>query len=82
VQFIRDNPKFKGELMINCIVNCKGELVQCRVDNKSGNDELDKQVLAVIKSMTKWTAGVLDGNTVDCSVLFDIHLKKGKISIS
>jgi len=30
--------------MINYIVNYKGELVRCMVD-KSGNAELDKQVL-------------------------------------
>lgn len=82
VSFIKDNPKFKGKLMIHCLMNCKGEMVQCTVDNKSGNDELDKQVLAVFATLKQWTPGTLDGKAVDTSELFSIQVKKGVISFN
>ncbi|HEU4717698.1 MAG TPA: energy transducer TonB [Bacteroidia bacterium] len=82
IQFLKDNPKFKGKMMINCIINCKGEMIKCTVDNKSGNDELDKQVLAIFQDMKKWTPGTLDGNAVDTTVLYSIEIKKGKITVS
>jgi TonB family protein len=82
VKFLADNPKFKGEMMINCIINCSGEMIRCEVDNRSGNDELDAQILAVFKKLTKWTPGVLNGKAVDAVELFSIEIKKGKITIS
>lgn len=81
VTFLKQNPKFKGKLMINCIINCTGVLIRCTVDNKSGNDELDKEVLAVFNSLTKWHPGQLNGQNVDSTVLYDIRIKKGVITI-
>ncbi len=82
VKFLQENPKFKGEMMINCIINCSGEMIRCEVDNKSGNDELDQQILAVFKKLTKWTPGLLNGQAVDAVELFTVEIKKGKITIS
>jgi hypothetical protein len=82
LQFLKNNPKFKGSIMINCIINCKGEMVKCDVDNKSGNDDLDKAVLAIFAPMKTWQAGKLSGNSVDCSVLFSIDFKKGKAKLN
>jgi hypothetical protein len=81
VAFLSANPKFSGKMMIHCIVSCKGEMIVCEVDNKSGNDELDQQILAVFKTLTKWTPGTLNGEAVDCSVLFSMEIKKGKITL-
>ena len=82
VDFVKQNPKFKGELMINCVINCSGDLIQCTVDNKSGNDELDSQVLAIFKTLTKWIPGKLNGKNVDSTELYSISVKKGVIKIS
>ena len=82
VQIIKDAPKTKGKLMISCVVNCKGEMVQCKVDNKSSNAELDKQVLMIFKALQKWTPGTLDGKEVDCEELYSIEVKKGVIRLT
>lgn len=81
VQYIKDHPKFSGKMMIHIVVNCKGEMIQCEVDNKSGEPDFDADVLHVFQKMRKWTAGTLDGNAVDCSVLYSIEVKKGKITV-
>src|SRR5688572_26336590 len=43
VKFIKENPTFKGKLIIDIIINCQGKLVQCAVGEKSGRAELDDQ---------------------------------------
>lgn len=82
VAFIKDNPKFKGSLMLSCIINCKGEMVKCEVDNKSGKNDLDEQVLAIFKTLLAWAPGKLWDNPVDCVELFSMDVKKGKITLN
>ncbi|MCW3085425.1 MAG: hypothetical protein JWP12_2791 [Bacteroidetes bacterium] len=79
--FLKENPHYKGTLMMSCIINCKGEMVRCEVDNKSGNDQLDQQVLAIFNTFKTWGAGTLNGNAVDCVELFSIDIKKGKVKM-
>jgi hypothetical protein len=67
--------------MVNCIINCKGELIRCEIDNKSGSDELDNQVLKVFSSLKTWKAGTLDGVAVDTTILYSIEIKKGIIHL-
>ncbi|MFM9984679.1 MAG: energy transducer TonB [Flavobacteriales bacterium] len=78
VQFLKDNPKFKGKGMVQIIVNCKGEVVSCKMDNKTKDPELDKQILDVFKKLVNWKAGTLDGKAVDSVLLFSFEIKKGK----
>ena len=78
VQYLKDNPKFKGKGMVQIIVNCKGEVVSCKMDNKTKDPELDKQILDVFKNLANWKAGTLDGKPVDSLVLFSFEIKKGK----
>jgi hypothetical protein len=61
-------------------VNCKGELVQCRIDNKTQSEELDKQIVAVFAELKQWKAGTINGQTVDTVNLFSFTIKNGKIS--
>jgi hypothetical protein len=82
VNFIKVNPKFKGKMMINCIINCKGEMIRCEVDNKSGEEELDAEILKVFQTLKHWEPGKFNGAGVDCSELFSIEIKKGKIIVS
>ena len=81
VPFLKDNPKFKGKGMIGLIINCKGEVVQCKMDIKTKSPELDKQIEMVFNSLGEWKAGKLNGQKVDSSVLYSFKIKKGKITI-
>ena len=80
VQFLKDNPKYSDKGMIGIIINCKGEVVQCKMDNNTKEPELDKQIEAVFNSLGEWKAGKLYGKEVDSSKLFSFKIKKGKIT--
>ena len=78
VSFLKNNPKFSGKGMIGLIINCKGQLLQCKMDNKTKSEELDKQIEEVFKTLGEWKAGKLDGKEVDSSKLFSFKIKKGQ----
>lgn len=80
IQFLKDNPKYKDKGMMGLIVNCKGEVVQCKMDNKTKNEELDKQIETVFNSLGDWKNGTLNGKAVDSSLLFSFEIKNGKFS--
>jgi hypothetical protein len=80
IQFLKDNPKYKDKGMIGLVVSCKGEVVKCKMDNKTKNPELDKQIEAVFNSLGEWKAGKLNGKNIDSSELFSFKIKKGVIS--
>ena len=65
--------------MVGLIVNCKGELVQCAIDNKTKSSELDAQIVAVFAKLQKWTAGKVNNVPVDTSVLYSFTIENGKI---
>lgn len=78
VQFIKDNPKYSDKGMIGLIINCKGLVVKCEMDNKTKSEDLDKQIESVFNSLGDWTAGKLDSKEVDTSKLFSFKIKKGQ----
>jgi len=80
VAFLKDNPKYKDEGMMGLIINCKGEIVQCKMDNKTQSPELDKQIEAVFNSLGNWKSGKLNGKEVDTSLLYSFKIKKGVIT--
>lgn len=81
VQFLKDNPKFKGEGMVSVMINCKGEVVQCKIDNETSSSELDEQIVAVFKTINEgWKAGKLNKKSVDSMLLYSFTVKKGVIS--
>lgn len=77
--FLKENPKFKGEGMIAVYINCSGEMVLCKIDKSTKNDELDKQILETFKNLTGWKSGSLNGKDVDSILLFSFEIKKGKL---
>jgi hypothetical protein len=77
VTYIKENPKYKGDGMVSLIINCKGVVVQCKMDNKTKSEELDKQIVAVFNSLGTWKAGTLNGKEVDSVRLFSFSIKKG-----
>jgi hypothetical protein len=82
LKFLSENPTYTDNGMIGLIVNCKGELVQCKMDNKTKSAELDKQIETVFNSLGEWKAGKLDGKFVDTSNLFSFTIEKGKIKLN
>ena len=80
VEFIKTNPKYNDKGMIGLIISCKGEVVQCKMDNETKNKDLDKQIEAVFNSLGAWKAGELNGSAVDASMLFSFKIKNGKFS--
>jgi hypothetical protein len=80
VAFLKDNPKYKDKGMIGIVINCKGEVVKCKMDNKTKNSDLDKQIEAVFNSLGNWKAGKLNGKEVDTSRLFSFKINNGKFT--
>jgi hypothetical protein len=80
ISFLKDNPNYKDKGMIGLVINCKGEVVKCKMDNKTKSPELDKQIEAVFNSFGAWKAGKLNGKEVDTSRLFSFEIKNGKIT--
>ena len=80
VPFLLDNPRYKDKGMIGLFINCRGEVVQCKMDNKTKSEELDSQIEKVFNSLGDWKPGKLDGNEVDASELFSFTIKNGKFS--
>lgn len=81
VQFIKDNPACNDKGMVSLVINCKGEVVQCKIDNKTKSPVLDEQVVNVFKSLVSWKAGKLDGTNVDSIKLWSFEIKNGKIKL-
>ena len=82
LKFLSENPTYTDKGMIGLVVNCKGELVQCRMDNKTQSAELDKQIEAIFNSLGEWKAGKLDGKPVDTSNLFSFTIENGKVKLN
>jgi Gram-negative bacterial TonB protein C-terminal len=81
VEFLKDKPKYNDKGMVSIIINCKGEVVQCKIDNESKSPILDEQVVNVFKTLTSWKAGKLNGKEVDSMRLWSFEVKKGKITL-
>lgn len=79
VQYLKDNPKTKAKGMVSVMINCKGEVVQCKIDNSTQITELDAQIVAVFADLDQWTAGQYKGENVDSMRLYSFKIKKGFI---
>ena len=80
VEFLKTHPKFKAKGMVGLLINCYGDMVQCKMSNSTGDEELDAQIEAVFATLTKWKPGKLSGTNVDASELYSFKVKKGKIT--
>jgi hypothetical protein len=77
VTILKTHPKYKGKGMISLIINCKGIVVQCKMDKKTNDPELDKQIEAVFNSLGEWKAAKVSGLASDSGRLFSFEIKKG-----
>jgi hypothetical protein len=76
-----DKLNYNDKGMVSIIINCKGEVVQCKIDNKSKSPILDQQVVNVFKTLTSWKPGKLNGKDVDSMRLWSFEVKNGKIKL-
>lgn len=81
VAFLKQNTGYKDKGMVGLIINCKGEMVRCQIDNKTKSPELDDQIVAVFATLQNWKAGSINGQAVDTSVLYSFEIKDGKITL-
>jgi hypothetical protein len=81
VSFLKDKPTYEDKGMVSLIVNCKGELVKCEIDNKTKSPELDSQVVAVFALLKTWTPAKVKNQSVDSVVLYSFTIKNGKITL-
>jgi len=81
VTYLKDKSDYEDKGMVNLIVNCKGELVQCKIDTETKSPELDAQIVAVFEEMKKWTPGKVHNRPYDTILFYSFTIKKGKISI-
>lgn len=65
--------------IVGIVINCKGEVIQCKIDNKTKSEELDRQILAVFLTLTNWKPAKISGEKVDSMRLFGFDIEKGKI---
>lgn len=82
VLFLKEHQDYKDKGMVSVIINCKGEVVKCEMDNKTKDPELDKQIVAVFAVLGQWKAGKIGNKEVDSVKLFSFEIKKGKIRLN
>lgn len=82
VTFLKDSLNYNDKGMVNIIVNCKGEMVQCEIDNKTRHPELDQQIVNTFKGLGNWTAAELRGRRVDNATLWSFNIVNGKILLN
>lgn len=82
LQFLKDNPDYNDKGMINLIINCKGEVVQCKMDNKTKSPALDSQIEKIFNDLGEWKPGRLNKKNVDTSRLFSFKIENGRITIN
>jgi len=80
VRFLKENPDYNDKGMIGIIINCKGIVVQCKMDNKTRSEELDHQIESVFNSLGEWKPGKLKKKNVDSIRLFKFVIEGGKFS--
>lgn len=82
VDFLKQNPEHNDEGMVGILVNCKGRMVQCKIDNETQSPELDAQIVAVFSEMKQWKAGTFHGKATDTSVLYSFKIEEGVITLN
>jgi hypothetical protein len=83
IKFVRENPTFEAKPAIQFAVNCKGETGGgFHVVTRSGNDELDNELLEFFKTVKGWKAGIARKKAVDSWYMWRLQIKDGHIDIT
>lgn len=83
VLFAKNNPSFEGKSSIQFAVNCNGEIGGgFHLVTKSGNEDLDKELIEFFKTVKDWKAGKKNKRkTVDSWFMWRLEIKNGIIDI-
>jgi hypothetical protein len=79
VEFLTENKKFKSDGIVCVIINCKGEIVSCKVSKKTTSAKLDNEIEAVFNNLGDWKNATYKNKPVDSYQLFYFEVKRGKI---
>jgi hypothetical protein len=77
ISFLKDSSSYNDKAIIGLVINCKGQVIQCKMDNKTKYPELDRQIEVVFNSLGQWKAGKLNGKAVDTSNLTSFKISNG-----
>ncbi len=80
IDFLKEHPKHTDKGMMSLIINCEGEVVQCKMDNLTKSKELDTQIEAVFNTLGPWKPGQLKSEDVDSNLLYSFKIKKGRFT--
>ncbi len=83
VNFAKANPGFEAKCAIQLAVNCKGEIGGgFHVVTKSGNEDLDNELIKFFKTVKNWKAGRKNKKkTVDSWYMWRLEIKNSYINI-
>lgn len=81
VLFIKDSVTSNAKVWVTTFINCKGELVNCKVQSTINAPEFHEQVSKVFTSLGIWMPGQFKGSNVDTSLLWSFLITNGKFSL-
>lgn len=81
LQYLKDNPKYKGKGMLGVYINCEGTALQWGISVTTKSAELDEQILEIFRTFNNWEAGSLNGEAVDTRELFIYEITKGILAL-
>jgi hypothetical protein len=83
IKYAKENPSFESKPAIQFAVNCNGEIGGgFHVVTKSGNDNLDEELIEFFKTIKSWKAGKIKKKTVDSWYMWRLEIKNGYIDIN
>ena len=82
IKFVKENPNFVANPAIQLAVNCNGEIGGgFHVVTKSGNEDLDNDLIKFFKTITNWKPGKIKKKSVDSWYMWRLEIKNGNITI-
>lgn len=82
IKIVKENPLFESKPAVQLAINCNGEIGGgFHIVTKSGNDELDKELIIFFQTVTVWKPGKLKKKTVDSWYMWRMEIKNGYIDI-
>ena len=72
---------FKGTLFIECTVNCQGQTGNFNAIVSCENQELESELIDLLKGIDKWNVGTVNGDAADYWYLWKFKVKNGELSI-
>jgi len=83
LSFARQDPGFEANCAIQLVVNCKGELGGgFHVVKKSGDDNIDNELIDFFKTIKAWKPGMIKKKAVDSWYMWRLEIKNGYIDIT